>query len=108
LLSDGPVRRSKYKQAAKLVPIYYMMPDVGIDFTPTEYVDITDEIEMKLDMLRCHESQIGWLSDHDGVDVCEMIRNNNKYYGYQCGAEYAEGFRPCQVYLKGSAKRLLP
>jgi len=36
------------------------------------------------------------------------VRTCSRYRGYQCGADYAEGFRPCQVYLKGTAKRLLP
>ena len=96
---DGP---------AKLVPIYYMDTAGGVEFNPTEYVDIANEIDLKIDMLECHESQVGWMRDHDNVDFTEMVRSWARYRGYQCGAEYAEGFRQCRVYLKGTTKRLLP
>jgi LmbE family N-acetylglucosaminyl deacetylase len=103
-----PNYKSKYKEPAKLVPIYYMDTPTGINFNPTEYVDITDEIDLKIKMLECHESQIVWMRDHDGIDFAEMVRVSSRYRGYQCGVAYAEGFRQCQAYLKGTAKRLLP
>lgn len=99
---------SKLKKAAKLVPIYYMDTLAGVGFNPTEYVDITEEIDLKLEMLNCHESQIVWMRDHDGIDFPDMVKTCSRYRGYQCGADYAEGFIQCQVYLKGTCKRLLP
>lgn len=103
-----PNYESGVKGAAKLVPIYYMDTLAGVNFQPTEYVDITDEIDLKLKMLNCHESQIVWMRDHDHIDFPDMVKTCSRYRGYQCGAEYAEGFRQCQVYLKGTTKRLLP
>ena len=94
--------------AVKLVPIYYMDTLAGVGFNPTEYVDVTEYIDLKLQMLECHESQIVWMRDHDGIDFPDMVRTCSRYRGYQCGADYAEGFRQCQVYLKGTTKRLLP
>lgn len=96
------------KNAVKLVPIYYMDTLAGVGFNPTEYVDVTEYIDLKLQMLECHESQIVWMRDHDGIDFPDMVRTCSRYRGYQCGADYAEGFRQCQVYLKGTTKRLLP
>lgn len=98
----------KQKKAAKLVPIYYMDTLAGVNFNPTEYVDVTDEIDLKLQMLECHESQVVWMRDHDGIDFPDMVRTCSRYRGYQCGVAYAEGFKQCQVYLKGTTKRLLP
>jgi LmbE family N-acetylglucosaminyl deacetylase len=103
-----PNYKTKYDKPAKLVPIYYMNNAAGVNFTPTEYVDITEEMDIKMKMLECHESQLVWLRDHDNIDFGDMVKNVAKYLGYQCGAEYAEGFRQCQVYLKGTTKRLLP
>ena len=103
-----PNYESKYKEPAKLVPIYYMDSIAGINFHPTEYVDISEEMELKLEMLECHKSQLVWMREHDNVDFADMVKTFAKYRGYQCGAEYAEGFRQCQVYLKGTTKRLLP
>jgi len=99
---------TKTGKAAKLVPIYYMDTLAGVNFQPTEYVDISDEIDLKIEMLECHESQLVWMREHDGIDFADMVRTCSRYRGYQCGVAYAEGFRPCQVYLKGTAKRLLP
>lgn len=93
---------------ANLVPIYYMDTLAGVNFIPTEYVDISDEIDLKLQMLNCHESQIVWMRDHDHIDFPDMVKTCSRYRGYQCGAQYAEGFRMCNVYLKGTTKRLLP
>jgi LmbE family N-acetylglucosaminyl deacetylase len=99
---------TKTGKAAKLVPIYYMDTLAGVNFNPTEYVDISEEIDLKLQMLNCHESQIVWMRDHDHIDFPDMVKTCSRYRGYQCGAAYAEGFRQCQVYLKGTTKRLLP
>ena len=103
-----PNYKSKYKDPAKLVPIYYMDTLAGVNFVPTEFVDITAEIDLKIEMLECHKSQLEWMREHDHIDFADMVRTCSRYRGYQCGAEYAEGFRQCQAYLKGTTKRLLP
>lgn len=72
--------------------IYFMETYTGIGFVPTEYVDITDELTQKLDMMRCHKSQLRWLLEHDGQDVLDFLLVNAKYRGYQCGVPYAESF----------------
>ncbi len=93
---------------ARLVPIYYMDTLAGVEFNPTQFVDISAEIDLKIQMLECHESQLVWMREHDGIDFADMVKTCSRYRGYQCGADYAEGFRQCQVYLKGTTKRLLP
>lgn len=103
-----PNYRSKEPNPAKLVPIYYMDTLAGVNFVPDEFVDISEEIELKLKMLNCHESQIKWMRDHDGIDFPDMVKTCSRYRGYQCGAGYAEGYKMCKAYLKGTTKRLLP
>ena len=94
--------------AAKMVPIYYMDTLAGVGFNPTEYVDVSNYIDKKLEMLNCHESQIVWMRDHDGIDFPDMVKTCCRYRGFQCGADYAEGFKQCHVYLKGTTVRYLP
>ena len=72
------------------------------------FVDISDEIDIKIQMLECHHSQLDWMREHDHIDFADMVRTCSRYRGYQCGAEYAEGFKMCKAYLKGTTKRLLP
>ena len=93
---------------ARMVPVYYMDTLCGVGFEPTEYVDVTEFIDKKLEMLECHESQIVWMRDHDHIDFPDMVKTCCRYRGFQCGADYAEGFKQCLVYLKGTTKRYLP
>ena len=101
-------RLTKDDKPAKLVPIYYMDTLAGVNFNPTMYVDVSSTIDLKIKMLNCHESQVVWMKEHDGIDFADMVKTCSRYRGYQCGCDYAEGFKQCQVYLKGTSKRLLP
>ncbi len=93
---------------AKISPIYYMDTLAGVNFIPTEYVDISETLELKLSAINCHESQIKWLKDHDGIDFLDFTRTVSKFRGLQCGVPYAEGFRQCNVWPRNTTRRLLP
>ncbi len=93
---------------APVVPIFYMDNLAGMNFNPTEYVDITEEIELKIEMLECHESQLKWMRDHDNIDFAEFVRTCSRFRGIQCGAGYAEAFTQEYVWPKVVARRLLP
>ena len=93
---------------AAVVPIFYMDNLAGMNFNPTEYVDISDEIELKIQMLECHESQLKWMRDHDHIDFAEFVRTCSRFRGIQCGTQYAEAFCQELVWPKVVAKRLLP
>ena len=90
------------------VPLFYMDNGAGLQFEPTEYVDITDVIDKKIEMLRCHESQLKWLYDHDGIDFAEYTTSLNRVRGMQCGVQYAEGFRQEMAWGKVVPRRMLP
>lgn len=94
--------------AAEVTPLYYMDNLAGIQFIPTEYVDISDTMDLKLQMLECHESQLKWMRDHDNIDFAEFVRTCARYRGLQCGAAYAEGFTQCLAWPKIVPKRFLP
>ena len=95
-------------EATGVTPIFYMENADMVDSEPDFYVDITDELETKLEMLACHESQIVWLKEHDGVDILEKTRIIAAFRGFQGGVKYAEGFRRCNTGLRNTTKRLLP
>ena len=103
-----PHYETKRAPIEKLTPIYYMDTLAGINFMPTEYVDISGEIETKLSMLECHESQMKWMRDHDGIDFAEFVKTCARFRGLQCGAQYAEAFTQCYAWPKPTACRLLP
>jgi LmbE family N-acetylglucosaminyl deacetylase len=94
--------------AAKITPLYYMDTVAGINFQPTEYVDISQVIETKLAALACHQSQIRWLKEHDGIDFLDFVRTVSRFRGLQSSVAYAEGFQQCSTWPRMMTKRMLP
>jgi LmbE family N-acetylglucosaminyl deacetylase len=80
----------------------------GMNFNPTEYVDISDEIDLKIKMLECHESQLKWMRDHDNIDFAEFVKVCSRFRGLQCGVQYAEAFCQELVWPKVTTRRMLP
>ncbi len=101
-------RPRKYEPFSSFIPVFFMDTLAGVNFQPTHYVDITNQMDTKIKALECHESQLKWMLEHDHIDFADMVRTCSKYRGYQCGVTYAEGFRPYNVYPRYSAKNLLP
>lgn len=98
----------KDNYAAEIVPIYYMDTLAGVNFIPTEYVDISDVIDKKIEMLECHESQLKWMRDHDHIDFADFVKTCSKYRGLQCGVPFAEGFTQELCWPRVKPYRMLP
>ena len=103
-----PLLETAHPAHTVVTPVIYMDTLAGVGFQPTEYVDISDVLEQKLEALRCHSSQLEWLLAHDGVDVVEQTRVAASFRGFQSGVRYAEGFAPCLTWLRARTVRLLP
>ncbi len=79
--------------------LYYADPVEGIDpmgsrIIPQFYVDISDQMESKREILSRHQSQRDWLRKHHGVDeYLDSMMEWAERSGHECGARYAEGFR---------------
>jgi LmbE family N-acetylglucosaminyl deacetylase len=106
--SSIPHYETRSEKYPNIVPIYYMDTLAGLGFLPEEYTDITDTLEIKLNALEKHESQIKWMRDHDGIDFLDFVRTVSKFRGLQTGVKYAEGFRSCKSWPRVLTKRLLP
>ncbi len=103
-----PLLKTEHPAHHEVAAVYYMDTLAGVSFQPAEYVDISDYLAVKLDMLRCHVSQLDWLRDHDNVDIVEQTRVHSLFRGYQSGVTAAEAFTPCLTYLRAKTTRLLP
>ena len=66
----------------------------GKPIQPSIFVDITSEMHVKEEMLKCHESQRNWLMEHHKMDeyIHSMKRFSEKR-GNEIKVKYAEGFR---------------
>lgn len=79
--------------------LYYADPIDGIDamgnrVSPHFYINITNQLENKLEMLSRHRSQREWLRAHHGVDeYLDQVKRWGARYGYESGFDYAEGLR---------------
>ena len=90
-------------------PLIYHFDTLGaIGFLPGEYVDISDCMETKKAMYRCHASQDEWMRIATGFDIAEVIENVAKVRGYAAGVSYAEGFRRVDAWYRGTTARVLP
>ena len=97
----------------KIPIIAYFEPVAGLGFVPTEYVDITDFMDTKIQMMNCHQSQISWMSDNykDAIgdeNFFEHAEVAARYRGIQCGVKYAEGFRMANDAFRVVPYRVLP
>lgn len=95
-------------------PMFYYSPyGLAKSFKPQYFVDITDVMEDKLEMLSCHKSQMGdWCKDAFGVDYTAHVVNENKYWASCCGTpgvEYVEPLMICERWpIIAGAHKLLP
>lgn len=68
-------------------------PYTGKSPTPTTVIDITNQMERKIEMLACHASQRDWLRAHHGMDeYIEAMKRHGAERGRQAGVTYAEAF----------------
>lgn len=89
--------------SAKLVPadeppidkkpsLFYWDNGAGIHFVPEVYVDISENMDTKMDSIAKHQSQFKWMENF--VDeFLESYRTISRFRGIQSGCNYAEAFR---------------
>lgn len=75
--------------AARKVPsiMAYGAPSV-LRFTPTNFVDVADTIDKKVEALLCHQSQV---ESSDMVSPTR-VRSSAEHYGHNCRRMFAEAF----------------
>ncbi|HBP37220.1 MAG TPA: PIG-L family deacetylase [Clostridiales bacterium] len=94
--------------------IFYFETAHGLRFIPTDYVDITDFMDVKLKMLGTHRSQIQWMSDNfqendaGGDKFFENASIIARFRGMQSGVKYAEGFIRALDAFRVTTTRVLP
>jgi len=83
----------------KIPALYYVDPVEGIDWfgnpvEPDFIVDITETMDLKLQMLACHASQREWLRRQHGMDeYLDSCRRWASRRGEAISTNFGEGFR---------------
>ena len=88
--------------------IYFMDHTAGIGFTPIEYVDITNVIDVKRSMVLCHKSQFAPMKELASTDMLDLVEVVGRFRGFAAGCRYAEGFRRLEAHQRGLTRRILP
>ncbi|HEY1684885.1 MAG TPA: PIG-L family deacetylase [Tepidisphaeraceae bacterium] len=70
--------------------IYYFATHLRMNFQPTFCIDISAQIETKMNAVDAYHSQFA--GNPGGAHVPEMVRTINGYFGSRIGVQYAEPF----------------
>jgi N-acetylglucosamine malate deacetylase 1 len=92
----------------KKVSLFYFDNAAGINFLPEAYVDITDTLEIKQQMLAKHKSQVEWMGCFGKDQLQDYLKTIARFRGIQAGCEYAEGFRAFRIFGYMPNFKLLP
>jgi LmbE family N-acetylglucosaminyl deacetylase len=88
--------------------VIFMDTISGLGFEPEEFVDITEDFDMKRRMIECYESEVAQWRDDPVFSWLEWLEVNSRYRGIQSGVRCAEAFRRANKWGVRSTKRLLP
>jgi LmbE family N-acetylglucosaminyl deacetylase len=99
-MTNYDARQNPPAKPARATPaLYYADAIEGLDpegrrIYPQFYIDISEQLGRKREMLSHHASQREWFRSHHGVDeYVDRMTSWAAAYGRECGFGYAEGFR---------------
>lgn len=99
---------TRYPHVEKIPHIFVMDNVGGIDFEPEVYVNITDTMDIKREMLLKHESQDVWLQEIFGMGIIHDMEKLAERRGFENKTKYAEAFRSIRTYPVTGGHHLLP
>jgi LmbE family N-acetylglucosaminyl deacetylase len=93
---------------AEVPLVYYMDNHMGVHFLPDAFVDITEVVEIKTQMVLQHQSQFAHLKDRTGDSILEDMLILARLRGRQSRVQLAEAFRLFRVWPNQRTYRVLP
>jgi LmbE family N-acetylglucosaminyl deacetylase len=90
--------------AMRTQPALWWMDTTNMSgFAPEFYVDVTDYVELKRQMLACHQSQLVRGTEGDFAPLEELMLRQCATRGAQAGVEAAEAFKAHQAWKRVGA-----
>ncbi len=80
--------------------LFYEGPTT-VNFTPTVFIDIAEEIAPKIEALHRHKSQIS-KTRIEGTPISEIAQASAHFRGVQGRVRWAEGFAPLRLFINVS------
>ena len=97
------------KETEGYAALYYMDIPGGVEFEPTDYVDITDVFKLKVKALKKHESQKVMMAKIGKTrNFIENMAIMSAFRGLQNQCKFAEAFIAINKYPRAFNKNLLP
>lgn len=93
--------RSQSEPIPEAPALWWMDTINGTNFEPAFYIDVSEYLPLKEEMLACHTSQVQRADDRDFAPLPELMRKQAQFRGSQAGVAAAEAFR-----LHAAFKRL--
>ena len=108
LSSPSRLIPATHEPLRKAPSVFYVDTVAGVGFSPEVYVDISAEIDGKLQALKEHASQFAWMREFEMDDLTDACRTVARFRGLQAGCKYAEAYRMHRVHGFMADPRLLP
>ena len=86
--------------------LFYEGPTT-VNFTPTVFIDIADEIRHKIRALQTHKSQV-MKTRIEGTAICEIAEASAHFRGVQGRVRWAEGFSPLRLFINVTGAPAVP
>lgn len=85
-------------------PTLWWMDTINMTgFEPGFFVDVSDYLELKLEMLDCHQSQLARGGDSDFSPLADVLRDQATARGNQAGVRAAEAFQQHGAWKRAAA-----
>ena len=88
--------------------VYYFDSIMGLEFEPSFFIDISEQIEAKKELAGLHTSQMANMKAIGGWDLIEYIDIVGRFRGLQSGVTYAEAFHPATRWPRVRALESFP
>lgn len=89
----GELVLSALSTASLSSSLWFMDSIGGVNFQPTHVVDVSDVFATKAEMIRCHVSQMKWMSQARRTDMVYMAEWTGRWRALQAGWRVAEAFQ---------------
>ena len=93
VLTDATMSATRYVRNV----LFFEVPTTQ-NFNPQVFVDISDTLERKFQVLKAHESQV-MKTNIENMSIVELARANATFRGIQGRVKFAEAFAPLRLFI---------
>lgn len=93
VLTDATMSATRYVRNV----LFFEVPTTQ-NFNPQVFVDISDTLERKFEVLKAHKSQV-MKTNIENMSIVELAKANSTFRGIQGRVKFAEAFAPLRLFI---------